>query len=285
MKVSVVIPTHNRRRSLLRCLANVSQNVEVVVIDDGSSDGTSEAIRRVKHPYLVYVRQADEGPASARNTGIDLASGDYIAFTDDDCLPLPPWPWPLVERLEQEGSQVAGVGGRVLPLHDGLFSRYYTLHRILEPPESCSYLVTANCAYRREALLSVGGFDTRIKHPGGEDPGLSISVRANGYSLVFEPRAVVQHDYRESLFDFSRTFFRYGKGCAIAVGEDGRRAWANELAPPHISPRTLWDDIAYGWEHFGYDTVPFKDKAAFVALRVVQRFAYNVGWNSGTRKV
>ena len=145
--------------------------------------------------------------------------GDYIAFTDDDCVPVEPWPWPLVKHLESAGSQIAGVGGRVLPLRDGLLSRYYSFHHILEPPESCSYLVTANCIYRRGVLVRVGGFDTNITHPGGEDVGLSTKVRAEGYRLAFEPNATVLHDYRESLQDFAKTFYRYGKGCAYVMGK------------------------------------------------------------------
>ena len=219
MRVSVIVPTFNRKRSLLRCISHMPPDVEVIVVDDGSLDGTASALARMAHPHLLYVRQVNGGPASARNTGIGLASGDYIAFTDDDCVPVEPWPWPLVERLERESTEVAGVGGRVQPLHEGLFSRYYTFHRILEPPTSCSYLVTANCAYRRDVLVSVGGFDTGIRHPGGEDPGLSIKMRAAGYRLVFEPRAVVLHDYRESLKDFVRTFYRYGRGCAYVMGQ------------------------------------------------------------------
>lgn len=218
-RISVVIPTYNRARSLLRCVACLPEDVEVVVVDDGSTDGTDEVIQQAGHPRLVYVRKANGGPASARNAGIRAASGRYIAFTDDDCVPVRPWPWPLVRRLEGEEPVVAGVGGKVLPLGDGIFSRYYTFHRILEPPASCSYLVTANCLYKREVLELVGGFDEAIRQPGGEDPGLSIKIRAKGYRLAFEPGAIIQHDYRESLMDFLKTFYRYGKGCRCVMGQ------------------------------------------------------------------
>lgn len=94
MKVSVVIPTFNRKQSLLRCLTSIGKDVEIVVVDDGSSDGTAEVVKQMSHPELVYVQQANGGPASARNKGIGIASGDYIAFTDDDCVAVEPWPWP-----------------------------------------------------------------------------------------------------------------------------------------------------------------------------------------------
>jgi glycosyltransferase involved in cell wall biosynthesis len=215
--VSVVIPTYNRAASLERCLRALPEDVEVVIVDDGSTDSTGSVPARVRHPRLRYLRKENGGPASARNLGIRNSSGSLVAFTDDDCLPSPGWARSLATRLHQEPSDVAGVGGRVLPLRRGLIGRYSTFHRILEPPSSCSYLVTANCIYRREALERVGGFDESIRRPGGEDPDLAFRVRAHGYRLVFEPTAVVRHEYRENPFDFVRTFYRYGRGCANVV--------------------------------------------------------------------
>ena len=212
--VSVILPTFNRARRLERCLGALPRDVEIVVVDDGSTDETPEVPARVGHSLLRYLRLENRGPAAARNRGVDRASGDILAFIDDDCVPEPGWPWPLVNRLGREPPAVGGVGGRVLPLSDGRVSRYMTFHRILEPPPSCSYLVTANCAYRRVAFEAVGGFDETIRRPGGEDPDLAFRVRARGYRLAFEPSAIVRHEYRENPLDFARTFYRYGKGCA-----------------------------------------------------------------------
>ncbi len=138
-------------------------------------------------------------------------------FTDDDRVAAQWWPLSLVEKLSREPRTVGGVGGQVLPLGRGLVSRYSTFHRILEPPASCSYLVTANCAYRREAFEAAGGFDEAIRKPGGEDPDLAFRVRAKGYLLVHEPSVVVHHDYCENPLDFARTFYRCGKGCVYVV--------------------------------------------------------------------
>lgn len=216
-EVSVIIPTYNRKRSLMRCLKQMPSDVEVIVVDDGSVDGTSEAVRALHKSNIRCLTTPNSGPASARNAGIEVAGGDFIAFTDDDCVPLAPWPVPLVERLRKSDPDIAGAGGRVKPLTDSIIARYYTIHRILEPPASLSYLVTANCCYRREVLELVGGFDTRLKEAGGEDPGLSIKIRKKGFSFVYEPEAVVYHDYRNSVLDFARTFYRYGRGCSLVM--------------------------------------------------------------------
>jgi glycosyltransferase involved in cell wall biosynthesis len=218
LKVSVIIPTHNRKAGLLRNLAHLPSDLEIIVVDDGSTDGTAEAVEQIRLTNLTYIKQANSGPSAARNKGIGASSGEFIAFIDDDCIPVSPWPWPLIHRLGQENLRVAGAGGTVRPLRNGFFSRYYTFHRILEPPDSCAYLVTANCAYRRKVLEEVGGFDPRIKQPGGKDPALSMKIRMHGYELAFEPSATVIHDYRENLADFIKTFYRYGRGNAYVMG-------------------------------------------------------------------
>jgi len=110
-------------------------------------------------------------------------------------------------------GQILGVGGRVLPRESDLLSRYYTFHRILEPPKSLLYLVSANCCYDRHAILSVGGFDEEVRRPGGEDVGISFKLSKAGYRFAFAEDAIVYHDYRNNLLDFVRTFRNYGIGC------------------------------------------------------------------------
>jgi glycosyltransferase involved in cell wall biosynthesis len=136
-------------------------------VDDGSDYDVAAIGRGLQHPTLSFIRKSNGGPASARNLGIQHATGSLVAFTDDDCRAIDSWPWPLAYRLEAEDSDVAGVGGAVIPENDGFVSRYCTLHRILEPPRSLSYLVTANCIFRKSALLEIGGFDEVIRSPGG----------------------------------------------------------------------------------------------------------------------
>jgi len=135
-----------RRPSLTRCLPSMPEDVESVVVDDGSSDGTIKMLAKATHPNLICVQQNNRGPAYARDAGIAMVSNEDVVLTDDDCV--------AVSRLQVEGSGTAGAGGRVLlPVHEELISRYYTVHGILESPEYCSYLVIANCVYRRDVFL------------------------------------------------------------------------------------------------------------------------------------
>lgn len=225
-EVTVVVPTHNRadqlRRSL-RALARATEgspaSVEVIVVDDGSQDATPKVIRDAERSGLVrgLRRQNGGGPAAARNLGWRAGSGRFVAFTDDDCEVEPGWLCALVPRLAEAPERVAGVGGRVLPAGDDRVSAYMTLHRILEPPASLRYVVTANCIFRRSALECVGGFDEAVLAPGGEDPGLCLKLGRLGHTFDFEPAAVVKHHYRRGLGEFLRTFYRYGKGCRIVM--------------------------------------------------------------------
>ncbi len=222
-EVTVVVPTHDRPILLQRTVDALARQrgvcFDVLVVDDGSRPAA-----RVSPPavaawtsFRILRNDVARGPARARNRGWRAARGPLVAFTDDDCVPEPGWLATLASTLQDAPAAVAGVGGRVLPVGDGLVSRYMTFHRILEPPRSLNYLVTASCAFRREALESVRGFDERVRTPGGEDPGLSFALRRRGFRLGFAPDAVVRHHYRESARDFLRTFYRYGRGCRVVM--------------------------------------------------------------------
>ncbi len=214
MNVSIAVPTYNRAASLARLLASVPKETETVVVDDGSNDSTPRVVESFARPNLHYIRQINRGPAAARNAGARATNSAHIAFIDDDCVAVPVWPYPLVERLQALGPPYAAVGGVVRPLSKGVISEYMTFHRILEPPTSLAYFVTANCVVTRDAFEAAGGFDESIPFPGGEDPGLSQEIRRRGYKIGYASEAVVLHDYRESLSNFIRTFYRYGRGCA-----------------------------------------------------------------------
>lgn len=219
---SIVVPTRDRPELAERCLASLAKARgvgEVIVVDDGSSPSAGrslvEATRR--HGFTLLRNHSSRGPAAARNRGWRQATGDFVAFTDDDCAVDEGWAETLSSALEAAPPEIVGIGGRVLPASAGLISDYMTAHRILEPPQSLSYLVTANACFRHSVLKEVGGFDEAVRTPGGEDPGLCFVLRRRGYEFRMAPDAVVHHHYRESLRDFLKTFYRYGRGCRVVM--------------------------------------------------------------------
>ena len=221
--ISLVIPTHNRFKTLHRLLKSIEDHNlepdEVIIVNDGSCDQTQYILKnweRNDHNFvpIVFNNPTSQGPGAARNIGIQLASSDAIAFTDDDCIPHPSWIRSIMKSRYWERKEIAGIGGKVFNFRKGTVSEYYSYHRILEPPKYNQYLVTANACYLKNCLLEVNGFDETHKYPGGEDNGLSFKLVKRGYMFGFEKNMVVLHDYRTSIISFLKTFYRYGKGCA-----------------------------------------------------------------------
>jgi glycosyltransferase involved in cell wall biosynthesis len=219
--VSVVVPTHNRSAKLGRLLRSFDEQrtppLEVIVVDDASSDDTPAVLLQwvaATHAFVaISIRfPANRGPAASRNAGWREATGEIVAFTDDDCIVDYGWIGALQAGLVAD-MNLGGVGGRVRPLRRDLISRYYTHYKILEPPPSRLYVVTANAAFRRHALDEIGGFSEDLRTPGGEDVEVSLKVRRAGWQLGYIENAVVVHDYRRGLLDFVRTFRAYGRGC------------------------------------------------------------------------
>ena len=119
-KVSVVVCTYNGSRTLDGCLASLETlrypDYEVIVVNDGSTDSVPEIAAR--YPYIRYHAQPNRGLSVARNVGMELARGEIIAYTDDDCFADPDWLYFLVAKLLETGA--TGVGGpNLLPTTDG----------------------------------------------------------------------------------------------------------------------------------------------------------------------
>jgi glycosyltransferase involved in cell wall biosynthesis len=194
VSVSVVIPAYNAVNTLADTLeAIVRQSYpprEVIVVDDGSSDGTAETVHAFAHRRpgcpLRYFRQAHLGTGAARNRGWRAAGGDVVAFTDADAIPLPSW---LEEGVRLfDDPVVAAVEGRVLAVGDKPATLY--THQVQNL--TGGRFLTANMFYRRAVLEAVGGF--RLKHR--EDSDLAFAVLERGYDIRFNPDTIVYHPPR-----------------------------------------------------------------------------------------
>ncbi len=211
--VTVVIPAYNAARTiapcLAACLAQDYPDVEVIVVDDGSTDGTARIVRA----YPVrYIRQDNAGPATARNRGWRAASGDVICFTDADCVPQPGWVAGLVRHYTAD--DVAGVGGSYgIVNDDNLLAACVheeIVQRHLRMPDTVDYLGSFNASYRRRVLEEVGGFDESYRMASGEDNDLAYRVRKRGYRLLFDRDVRVAHQHPERLWPYLRSQFWHG---------------------------------------------------------------------------
>lgn len=216
MKASIIIPTYERPETVTATVQSVlDQSVtdyEVIVVDDGSNDPDQlRTLERLASNDRVTVLELTEnvGPAAARNRGWRVASADPILFTDDDCLVPNNW----VERLTDSFEPgVGAVGGPLLPTADELArSAFARLHRYRNEviyglpdgevvgDDTLPMSGTANVAYRREALETVGGFDESFPTAAGEDADLQKRVVEAGYQMKYVPVEVnhnVHYDWR-----------------------------------------------------------------------------------------
>lgn len=225
-RISIIVPTYNRKGMLQRLLESFSKlrchcPLEFIIVDDCSDDGTGTIVEDWKATIgfadVRYHRLSSRsGPARARNAGIVLSTGNILAFTDSDCRADPLWVEQLYRRLTSR-PEYAGAGGRVLPLHDDIYSTYNTVFRCLEPPRQIEAVIGANCMFRKQPVIDAGMFDEYFFHPGGEEIALCMKLWIQGYRFGFEEQAVVYHDYRQNLRDFIRTFYHYGVGEQIIL--------------------------------------------------------------------
>jgi GT2 family glycosyltransferase len=221
--VSVIIPTRNRPQALERCLDALAVQTmspgsfEVLVVDDSSEPPLSlDPSRWVSKFDLKLIRQQNTAPAGARNRGVTHARGEFLAFTDDDCLPTPTWLEKLVAALR--ANPEAMVGGSTF---NGLKENPYseTSQLILEmvyvhfnrDPANAYFFASNNMAIRRDSFLATGGFDVTLR-TASEDRDLCDRWRMADRRLVWIEDAKVEHRHAQDIVRFTRLHFRYGQG-------------------------------------------------------------------------
>jgi glycosyltransferase involved in cell wall biosynthesis len=218
--VSIIVPTRNRPSSLQRCLDTlaVQRNVgalEIVVVDDGSTDADGIAAVVAGEPRARLIRAGGAGPAAARNAGAAGATGTFLCFTDDDCEPAPDWAALLVRALDAGadavgGATVSGSAGDPFAEASELIGRELqaSTHRRLA---GRVFIPSNNLACRR-AVVIAHPFDESYSKAGGEDRAWCARVAAAGLTLALERRAVVAHRPVLGLGGFWRQHVRYGRG-------------------------------------------------------------------------
>jgi glycosyltransferase involved in cell wall biosynthesis len=185
--VSVLVPTLNEASnigSLLECLRAQTYPIsEIVIADGGSTDGTREIV--AADPRVILVDNPRRHAAAGRNVALTFCTAEWVLFTDGDCRPERDWAARLMAAVS--GPDVVGVGGRLIAEPHTVFERvcaqmllaavlrYEAGSRPVVAKSLDGALITANCAYRRDILQRVGGFDERFSNF-GEDIDLMFRV-------------------------------------------------------------------------------------------------------------
>lgn len=241
---SVIVCTRNGRDRidlcLRACLAMSGGGFEIIVVDDGSNDGTADHVA-ARFPEVRLVRLEAGGLSAARNAGAEAARGEILAFTDDDCEPDIEW----LSRLRKgfRDGVFAAAGGPNLPPAPQSWEEAVVCaapgapsHVMLDDVEA-EHLPGCNLAVRKSAFMEIGGFDP-VFHTAGDDVDFCWRLRDAGHRLAFVPGAFVWHRRRPSIRAFLKQQIGYGRAERILLGKHPHRFSANGGA--------IWHGFVYG---------------------------------------
>ena len=239
-RVSVVICSYNGARTIGDCLEGLLHleypDFEVIVIDDGSTDSTAA----IAVEYGVrLISTENRGLSHARNLGMEAATGEIVAYLDDDACPDPHWLTYLAATFLS--TTHAGVGGpNIAPVVDGPIADCVAnapgnpTHVLLSDREA-EHIPGCNMAFRKACLQAIGGFDPQFR-VAGDDVDVCWLLRQRGWTLGFSPAAMVWHHRRNSLRAYWKQQTGYGKAEALLEGKwpekynaGGHSTWAGRV--------------------------------------------------------
>jgi len=275
-RISVIVCTHNGSGTILDCLRGLQRldypAIEVIIVDDGSTDDTANIAR--EFPFDV-ISISHLGLSTARNVGLQNATGEIVAYIDDDAWPDPHWLTYLALTFRDEAC--AGAGGpNIRPPGESVVSDCAAdspggpIHVMLSDVEA-EHLPGCNMAFRKEALAAVGGFDP-VFRTAGDDVDLCWSMQSAGLKLLFSPAAVVWHRAPQSVAAYWNQQFGYGKAEAVL-----ERKWPDKY---NFAGHPTWTGRVYGrgsipWLPFGmkiYSGIRGRAPFQFIYLSDVGRF-------------
>jgi GT2 family glycosyltransferase len=229
MTITVAIPCYNGGTYISGCieslLAQTSPPDAILVVDDGSTDQSATIISH--YPVRLVSHEQNKGLAAARNTALSHASTELIAYVDADATADPS----VVERLVAvfNNASIAGAGGRgIEAVQETIYDRWRSLHasqgygqRFLPKVD---HLYGLCMAYRREVLQAIGGFDNRLRS-NAEDLDIGYRLVDAGYSLVYEPQAVVYHKRQDTFESLRRAMHQWYYWAFIVKRKNRRNPW------------------------------------------------------------
>ncbi|HEU0021598.1 MAG TPA: glycosyltransferase [Dehalococcoidia bacterium] len=240
--ISVVVCSYNGARTIRDTFEALQEldypNYDVIVVNDGSRDATASIAR--DYPFRL-IETENRGLSNARNTGMAAARGDIVAYIDDDAYPDPHWLTNLAATFLR--GDYGGVGGpNIAPPGDGLIADCIAnapggpVH-VLLTDRIAEHIPGCNMAFRRSALLEIGGFDP-IYRAAGDDVDLCWRLQERGYTIGFNPAAVDWHHRRNSVRAYWKQQVGYGRAEALL-----ERKWPERYnSAGHLS----WSGRLYG---------------------------------------
>jgi cellulose synthase/poly-beta-1,6-N-acetylglucosamine synthase-like glycosyltransferase len=244
-KTSVIVCTFNGSRTLSKCLESLLRldypNYEVIVVNDGSTDTTAKIASN--YGFRVITTE-NRGLSSARNTGLKAATGEIVAYIDDDAHADPHWLRYLASTFMN--TQHVGVGGpNIAPPDDGLIAECVAhspgnpVHILLSDSEA-EHIPGCNMAFRQAALAAIGGFDPQFRIA-GDDVDVCWRLQQKGWTLGYSPGAMVWHYRRNSVRAYWKQQHNYGKAESFL-----EKKWPEKY---NLAGHITWAGRVYGNGH------------------------------------
>ena len=240
-RASVVVCAYNASATIDECLDSLERliypDLEIIVVNDGSTDDTGERVRRRRHVRLIEGPQG--GLSHARNVGMHAATGEIVAYCDADVRVDPQWLQFLVQPL-LDPSVVGSGGPNVVPADDPWMSQCVARApgaptHVLLTDRIAEHVPGCNMAFRREALLKVDGFNP-IFVRAADDVDLCWRIQAACGPIGFAPAALVWHHHRSTIRAYWRQQVGYGEG----------EEWLRPAHPDKFAGRRiLWQGLVY----------------------------------------
>ena len=267
-RVSVLICTNNGARTLAETCDAVTRleypDVEVIVVDDGSTDATADIAR--EHGIRV-ISTANHGLASARNTGLEAATGEIVAYLDDDAVPDPHWLLYLASEF-RETDCVAGGGPNLAIPGDGAVADAVAAApgnptHVLVSDREAEHIPGCNAAFRAEALREIGGFDPQFR-AAGDDVDVCWRLQDRGGRIAYVAPAMVWHHRRGSVRGYLVQQRAYGRAEAMLerkwperYGAGGHVTWRGRIYG-QTAPRRATGPLRWRVYHGVWGTALFQ---------------------------
>jgi glycosyltransferase involved in cell wall biosynthesis len=243
---SIIIPTFNGGSRIGSCLDSLvdqttGRNVEILVVDDGSTDNTASVVRGYSSVRLIA--QTNAGPASARNRGAMEAKGKILLFTDDDCVPMSEWLGAMLEPFKD--SDVVGAKGIYRTHQKSLAARFVQMeyedkYRLMAGVRSIDFIDTYSAAFRRDRFLKMAGYDTSFPVACAEDVELSYRMSARGWKMKFVPAAIVYHTHPDTFSRYLKKKYKFAFWRVLAVRKNPSKGVKDSHTPQIMKLQLLF---------------------------------------------
>ena len=250
MQISVIIPTFNSGEKIRRCLdalqrQKTKRSYEIIVVDDGSTDTSLQDIDTNNHKIKIY-SQLNQGPAAARNLGVEKAQGKIILFTDADCEPAEDWIEQMARPLDD--PSISGVKGAYLTRQKGVVARfvqaeYESKYEKMKRDRFIDFIDTYSAGFDKWDFLTTGKYDTRFSTPSVEDQEFSFRMWEKGYRMVFNPQAKVYHTHIDSFLGYMKKKFRIGFWKALVLKEHPDKVVRDSHTPQSLKLEMVFSTL------------------------------------------